>query len=264
MVRLRLLILLGGLFLAASTALADEIGFIDCHDRSENTQVLAKAAKTSEVVASLPCGERFAILVLGQVFSRIQTRDANIGYVYTYLISRDYSAPSVTTQLAPTSSVSTVSQPAPERTPGATPCPPLPEPAAPANGDTIPVGARLYIAPMGGFETYLAAAIKKKGVPVTLTLDNCTAAYAFATAEQISNGWVFRSGGNWEGWGASGGSTRTVEASIMLVNMRTKDVAWAYAVHKSSNGGLLFGTLALRGQQSAAEACAKHLKAHVQ
>ncbi len=259
MLRNQVLILLGGCLLATSTAWADDVGFVDCLDHSENIQVLGKAAKTSQVVASLPCGERFTILLYGGVFSRIQTKDGKIGYIYSYLISRDYSATSV----QPPAAKAPAAQPAPERRPEPPPCPPLPEPATPTSGDTIPVGSRLYIAPMGGFETYLAAAIQKKGVPVTLTLDNCTAAYAFATAEQVSEGWVFDAGGGWQGWGASGSSTRTVEASILLVNMRTKDVAWAYAVHKSSHGGLLFGTLALRGQQSAAEACAKHLKDHV-
>jgi hypothetical protein len=46
----------------------------------------------------------------------------------------------------------------------------------------------------------------------------------------------------------------------MLIDAKTKDVVWAYEVHKSSHGALLFGTLAARGQQSLAEACAKHLK----
>ncbi len=76
-------------------AWADDVGYIDCHDRPESTQVLGKAAKTSEVVASMPCGERFAVLVYGMVFSRIQTKDGKVGYIHSYLISRDYSATSV-------------------------------------------------------------------------------------------------------------------------------------------------------------------------
>ncbi len=95
MLRNRLFFILAGCLLATSAAWADDVGFVDCHDHSENIQVLGKAAKTSEVVASLPCGERFTVLVNAPFFSRIQTRDGKIGYIHSYLISRDYSATSV-------------------------------------------------------------------------------------------------------------------------------------------------------------------------
>lgn len=75
--------------------LADDVGFIDCHDRSEPTQVLRKAAKTSDIVASVPCSERFTILVKGEFFSRIQTKDGQVGYIQTYVISHDYAHTSV-------------------------------------------------------------------------------------------------------------------------------------------------------------------------
>jgi hypothetical protein len=94
MVRNRLLILLGGCFLTASAAWAGDVGYIDCSNQSsqEDTQVFAKARKSPDVVASLPCGERFTILVYGFVFSRIQTRDGKVGYVYSNLIAVDRSA----------------------------------------------------------------------------------------------------------------------------------------------------------------------------
>ena len=50
----------------------------------------------------------------------------------------------------------------------------------------------------------------------------------------------------------------------MVINARSKDVIWAYEVHKSSHGALIFGTQAARGQQSVAEACAKHLKEYIE
>lgn len=95
MLRNRLLILLGGCFLVASAARADEVGYIDCSNHSEGTQVFGKARKTPEVVTSLPCGERFTILIYGFVFSRIETRDGKVGYVYSNLIAVDRSATSV-------------------------------------------------------------------------------------------------------------------------------------------------------------------------
>jgi hypothetical protein len=50
----------------------------------------------------------------------------------------------------------------------------------------------------------------------------------------------------------------------MVIDAKTKDVVWAYEVHKSSHGSLFFGTLGARGKQSMAEACAKHLKEYIE
>lgn len=49
MLPLRPLALLAGFSLVTFPALADDIGLIDCHDHSEATQVLAKAAKTPKL-----------------------------------------------------------------------------------------------------------------------------------------------------------------------------------------------------------------------
>jgi len=95
MFRNRFLILLGASFLAASAALADDVGFIDCSNHSDGAQVFGKPRRTPEVLASLPCGERFTILVYGFVFSRIQTADGKIGYVYSSVITVDRSGASV-------------------------------------------------------------------------------------------------------------------------------------------------------------------------
>jgi len=133
-------------------------------------------------------------------------------------------------------------------------------------------GSRVVIAPMGGFETYFAAAVREKRVPITLTLDKTTAQYFVVSTNTEWQGFVFGSGGsaNWTstsghaGWGSAGSSTRGLEASIMLIDAKSKDVVWAYEVHKSSHGALLFGTFGARGQQSIAEACAKHLKEYIE
>jgi hypothetical protein len=101
MLRNRFLILLGGSLLAASAAWADDIGYIDCSNHSDATQVFAKARKSPEVVASVPCGERFTILVYGFVFSRVQTKDGNVGYVYSNLISVDRGTASVQKTASP-------------------------------------------------------------------------------------------------------------------------------------------------------------------
>jgi hypothetical protein len=94
MLRNRFLILLGVSFLAASAAWADDVGYVDCSNHSEDSQVFGKPRRTPEVVASLPCGERFTILVYGFVFSRIQTREGSVGYIYSSLIAIDRAATS--------------------------------------------------------------------------------------------------------------------------------------------------------------------------
>ena len=45
------------------------------------------------------------------------------------------------------------------------------------------------------------------------------------------------------------------EAGIKITNISTDEVVFAYAVHKSNS---------VRGKQSAAEACAKHMKEKIE
>ena len=94
MLRNRLPILLGGCLLAASAAWADDVAYVDCSNHSEDTQVFGKPRRTPEVLTSLRCGERFTVLVYGFVFSRIQTSDGNVGYIYSNLIALDHAATS--------------------------------------------------------------------------------------------------------------------------------------------------------------------------
>jgi hypothetical protein len=148
----------------------------------------------------------------------------------------------------------------------------------------VPPGSVIAIAPMGGFDTYLAAALRQKKVPVILTVDPNQSNYVLVSTEYEWRGWFASSQGSAHGsangsanWNANGGtanynanynanssshagSTRGLEASLMLIDKQTQRVLWAYEVHKSSHGALLFGTVGMRGEQSISEACAKHLK----
>jgi hypothetical protein len=100
-----------------------------------------------------------------------------------------------------------------------------------ANGqNSLPAGSRVVIAPMGGFETYFAAAVRKKNVPITLTLDKNSAQYFVVSTDTEWQGFVYGSGTS-AGWNRSGGSivsgssgrsTRGLEASIMLIDSKTK------------------------------------------
>src|SRR6266478_4899348 len=129
----RFLILSGGCFLAASAAWADNVGFIDCRDHPDPTQVFAKARQSHEVVASVACGERFTILQSGFIFSRIQTKDGQVGYVYSNVISADHSGASVPQPTATRSSAATAKNPAPM-----TATIVQPSPAAPAQPQATP------------------------------------------------------------------------------------------------------------------------------
>ena len=109
--------------------------------------------------------------------------------------------------------------------------------------------ARVYVAPMeGGFDTFLVAAIVKKHVPVTVVTDRKKADYEITgIAESEKAGWakmLFM------------GSEQSRElASVKVVDVNTGDVVYGYAVHKGNS---------YRGKQSAAEACAKHLKEKIE
>jgi hypothetical protein len=108
----------------------------------------------------------------------------------------------------------------------------------------IPPGSKIYIQQMDGFGSYVMAAINKKKVPVLIVADRDKADFEIGgDAESQRAGWAkilfTRS------------AASTEEASINVTNVKTGVIVFAYNVNKQN---------AARGKQSAAEACAKHLK----
>src|SRR5215472_10217225 len=89
MSRTRCFILLASSFLMASSAFADDLGYVDCSAHPESTPVFAKPRQTPDSVATVACGERFTILLNGFIFSRVQTKDGKVGYVYSSVITPD-------------------------------------------------------------------------------------------------------------------------------------------------------------------------------
>jgi hypothetical protein len=87
MLRNRFLILLTASLLATCAAMADNLGYVDCRNHPEETQVFPKPRRTPDQVASLSCGDTFTILQNGFIFSRIQTLDGKVGYVYSNVIT---------------------------------------------------------------------------------------------------------------------------------------------------------------------------------
>lgn len=107
----------------------------------------------------------------------------------------------------------------------------------------IPRNSRVYLAPMEGFEQYLAAAFRKKSVPLLIVTDRELADFEITgTHEKKDAGWaktIFL------------GGKPAASASIQVVNLRTKVVVYADSSHRDS---------ANRGERSTAEKLAKYLK----
>jgi hypothetical protein len=119
--------------------------------------------------------------------------------------------------------------------------------------ERIPANSSVYIAPMlsedtkkpfDGFESYLAAAMRKKNVPLLIVSDPSQADFIIqGTADKKGAGWakkVFLS--DWRS---------TTSAALTVTNRRTGVVAFADASHRGS---------ANRGMRSSAEKLAKYLK----
>jgi hypothetical protein len=123
-------------------------------------------------------------------------------------------------------------------------------PLEPATVESMKIrpNARVYIAPMDGFESYMAAALNKKKVQLIPVFDAAQADYIISgTSVDKKAGWakiVFM--GNIHSDNA---------ASITMTDKKTGAIVYAYAVDKKST---------THGQQTTAEACAKHLKGHME
>ena len=109
----------------------------------------------------------------------------------------------------------------------------------------------VYITPTdGNFEVYLAAAMSKKKVPVTVVTRPEGAAYTLtATAPDIEEVGTSSKVLNCI-FGSCGGNEDKASTSVQLVD-EAGTVVWSYSVNKSRGS---------KNSQSMAEAIAKHLK----
>jgi hypothetical protein len=124
-----------------------------------------------------------------------------------------------------------------------------PASSMPATASTrIVPGSKVYLEKMNGFENYLAAALAKKKVQLVLVSNQDQADYVIAgTSEDKKAGWakiVFM-----------GDIHSDNTASVTMTDKKTSAIVFAYAVNKKSSA---------HGDQSTAEACAKHLQAHME
>src|SRR2546429_7893750 len=104
----------------------------------------------------------------------------------------------------------------------------------------------VYIAPQNGFETYLGAAMAKKGVPIDVVTDQTKAVYLLKAApvevKQESTGakitrCLFASCAGIEDKGS---------VSVQYIEISSSKMLWAYSVNKQRGGN--------KNQQSMAEA----------
>jgi hypothetical protein len=109
---------------------------------------------------------------------------------------------------------------------------------------SIPAGAKVFLEPMGGFETYLKAAMTKKKVPLQIVEDKTQADFIITGNSESQKASTAKKAIMWN-------FHSNEDASINVSNVKTGEVVFAYEAHKDSSA---------HGQQSTAEACAKHLK----
>ena len=121
----------------------------------------------------------------------------------------------------------------------------------------IPRDSKVYIAPfksenaekpVEGFESYMAAALRKKNVPLIMVADRSQADFEIAgTADKKGAGAAKKILlGDWRS---------TTSASITVTNLKTGVVAFADASHRAS---------ANKGLRSSAEKLAKYLKKKIE
>jgi hypothetical protein len=126
-------------------------------------------------------------------------------------------------------------------------------PTDPFLANRIPPNSKIYIAPfksedstkpVEGFETYMAAAIRKKGVPVIMVADRSQADFEIAgSADKKGAGFAKK-------W-LLGDFRRSTSASLSVTNLHTGVIAYADSSDRAS---------ANRGLRSSAEKLAKYLK----
>ena len=118
---------------------------------------------------------------------------------------------------------------------------------AAATDTRIPRNSKVYIAPMDGFETYLAAAFRKKEVPLIIVTDREQADFEITgTHEKKNASWAKTIFVN---------PSPSASASMQVVNLKTKVVVYADSSHRTS---------ASRGERSTAEKLAKYLKKKIE
>lgn len=110
----------------------------------------------------------------------------------------------------------------------------------------------IYIEAQNGFDTYIAAAIAKKHVPMDVVTDQTKATYVLKAApveikQESTGGKIARCL-----FASCAGIEDKGNVSVQLIDVNSTKMLWAYSVNKQRGGS--------KNEQSMAEAIAKHLK----
>jgi hypothetical protein len=108
----------------------------------------------------------------------------------------------------------------------------------------IPQGAKVFIAPMDGYETYIKAALQKKKLPLVIVEQRDQADFEITGSAESQKAGTAKKVIMLD-WHS------TEQASIRITDLKSSEVIFAYSVHKASSA---------HGKQSSAEACAKHVR----
>src|SRR5258708_34591843 len=115
-------------------------------------------------------------------------------------------------------------------------------------GKKIPAHAKIFLAPMGGFENDLKTAIEKKKVPVEVVAERDKADFEITGTSDTEKASTAKKVIRWD-WHSN------EQASITVNNIKPGEVVFAYPANKQSS---------THGKRSTAEACAKHLKDQIE
>jgi len=112
----------------------------------------------------------------------------------------------------------------------------------------IPAQSKVYLAPMGGWESDLKTALQSKKVPVEVVAERDKADYEITGTSESQKASTAKKliMGDWHS---------NEQASITVTEIKSGEVVYAYSVNKQSSA---------HGKRSTAEACAKHLKEQIE
>lgn len=120
----------------------------------------------------------------------------------------------------------------------------------------LPSKPAIYIVPAEGFQVTLTAAMQKKQVPVSILTDQTGAQYLLeSTPIQVKTQTTGSKFARCIFADCIGIEDRS-SVAVQLVDVKSKQIVWAYTVHKQRGGAM--------NDQSMAEAIAKHLKDYMQ
>jgi hypothetical protein len=209
--------------------------------------VIPGALKQAIVLMRYPLTTQLRRITMLPISRPSHVRDFKLGWLMLFVISAAMMVLISPLSTAAQSPVAPASQSYPEKAP-----------TDAFQAQLIPRNSKVFIAPMKsedpnkptaeGFEGYIAAALRKKSVPLIIVADRGQADFVIeGSADKKSGGWAKKV--------FLGDFRNSTSASMTVTNLRTGVVAYADSSDRSS---------ANRGLRSSAEKLAKYLKKKIE